>query len=145
MKFSDAKGRQVVSTTTADTVGKVAEFVVDPSSRSVVAVQLRKADNGDTLRWPDITAFGTDAVTVSGDDKISPADDEILALTGKDHLVVGKRVLSDAGDELGQVSDVEFDAGSGAVTQLLLGSGEVAGKRLIGVGSWAVVVRAEQE
>ena len=38
MKFSDATGRQVVSTSTAATVGKIDEFVVDPQLRAVVAV-----------------------------------------------------------------------------------------------------------
>lgn len=144
MKFSDARGRQVVSTSTGDTVGKVSEFVVDPTSRSVVAVQLRKADNGDTLRWSDITAFGQDAVTVSGNDQIVAAGEDVLELTGKSHVLIGKRVLSDAGDELGQVKDVEFDASSGEVTGILLGSSEVAGRRLVGVGSYAVVVQAQE-
>lgn len=144
MRFSEAKGRKVVSTSTADTVGKVDEFVVDPKSHTVLALVLAKTDSGPTLRWVDIVAFGTDAVTVTGADKITEADEDVAALTGKDHRLLGKRVLSTAGDELGKVSDVEFDGESGAVTSLVLDDGEVAGTRLVGVGSYAVVVTAEE-
>jgi len=143
MRFSDASGRKVVSTSTADRVGRVDEFIVDPKTRSVVAVELKKTENGNTLRWSDITAFGADAVTVTGAEKITDGGDDVTALAGKDHRVLGKRVLSSKGDELGKVKDVEFDPESGAVTALILDNGQVEGSTLVGVGSYAVVVHAE--
>ncbi len=143
MRFSEAMGRKVVSTSTADTVGKVDGFVVDPSTRTVLALEVHKAESGDVLRWADVGSFGVDAVTVVADDAITEADDQVTALLGKDHRLVGKRVLSTEGDELGKVEDVEFEPGSGAVTLLVLDRGEVAGVRLRGVGSYAVVVTAE--
>ncbi len=143
MRFSEAKGRQVVSTSSAVAVGRVDVFVVDPATSMVVAMRLKKTANGDTLMWRDVTAFGVDAVTVSGDDKITVASGDVVALSGKDHQVVGKRVLSTAGDELGEVTDVEFDPDSGAVTSLVLDNGDVAGSRLVAVGSYAVVVSAD--
>lgn len=143
MRFSEAAGRKVVSTSTAETVGQVDGFVVDPVSRSVLAVRVRKAESGDILPWAGVLGFGSDAVTVSGPDAISGAGDDLGALLGRDHRLVGKRVLSTGGDELGTVRDVEFDAHTGAVTLLVLADGEVAGVRLRGVGSYAVVVAAE--
>jgi sporulation protein YlmC with PRC-barrel domain len=143
MKFTDASGRQVVSTSSAATVGKIDDFVVDPRRRAVVAVTLKKADAGRTLAWSNITAFGADAVTVSGGDVLTEPTPEIAALSGKDHRLLGKRVLSTGGDDLGKVDDVEFDPGTGTITALLLPSGEVAGGRLVGVGSYAVVVQAD--
>src|SRR5450755_2396459 len=141
MRFSEAAGRQVVCTSTADTVGLVDDFVVDPRRRAVVALSLRKTNGGDTLLWTDIAAFGSDAVTVSNADKIVDAAPAIIALSGKEHRLVGKRVLTAGGDDIGTVDDVEFDADTGAITSLLLPSGDVSGARLIGVGSYAVVVR----
>ena len=67
MRFSEAVGRQVVSTSTAQTVGRVDEFVVDSRRRAVVALSLRRTEGGDTLLWTDIVAFGADAVTVASD------------------------------------------------------------------------------
>jgi uncharacterized protein YrrD len=143
MLFSEATGRQVVSTTTAATVGKVDDFVIDPHTHAVVALRLKKADAGATLRWSDITAFGADAVTVSGAEKLTDAPPELAALSGKDHRVLSKRVLATTGDELGAVQDVDFDPETGIISALVLAGGSVAGVRLIGVGSYAVVVQAE--
>ena len=56
--------------------------------------------------------------------------------------MLGKRVLATSGDELGKVKDVEFDPATGDVLALLLDEGASPGERLIGVGSYAVVVQA---
>jgi uncharacterized protein YrrD len=140
MKFSEALGRKVVSLATAETVGLVEEFVVDPRTHRVVALGLSKASSGSSLRWGDIESFGPDAVTVSAEDKVTPADAEIDRLGGKDHQVLGKRVLAAVGDELGAVDDVEFDPETGEVLGILLAGETVEGSRLVGIGSYAVVV-----
>lgn len=142
MLFSEAKGRKIVSTSTADTVGKIDQFVVDPASHSVIALELKKTDDGDTLRWSAITAFGEDAVTVTGADRITKADEQVAALAGKHNRMLGRRVLSTDGDELGEIADVEFDPESGVITAIRLNDQQVEGVRLIGIGSYAVVVDA---
>jgi len=143
MRFSEASGRNVVSTSSATTVGRVHGFVVDPLARRVVALELKKTDGeGDTLTWDAMTAFGRDAVTVPGTEAITTAEGRVQELTGKAHAMLGKRVLTESGDEVGKLEDVEFEAVSGKVTALLTKSEEIAGDRLIGVGSYAVVVRS---
>jgi sporulation protein YlmC with PRC-barrel domain len=144
MLFSESRNRKVVSSSDAATVGKVARFVVDPVARQVVALELRKTDGGDLLRWGDITAFGTDAVTVPGHDAIGTATPDVAELAAKDRRILGKRLLTTAGDELGTVDDVAFDPGTGSLSSLVPDRGpEVSASRLLGVGSYAVVVRAE--
>ncbi|MEP7088544.1 MAG: PRC-barrel domain-containing protein [Nocardioidaceae bacterium] len=144
MLFSEAKKHKVVSSSSAATVGKVSSFLVDPVTRSVLAMRLKKTEDGHFLRWSDITAFGVDAVTVTGADKIGDGDDDVKELSGKDHRVLGKRLLSSAGDELGKVEDVDFDPATGALVALLAGTETVvAAERLLGIGSYAVVVRDE--
>lgn len=143
MRFSEARGHKVVSTSSAATVGLVDGFVVDPRTRSVLALRLKKSKSGDSLRWSDLTAFGNDAATVAGEDLVTEPDDTVKSLSGKDSEVLGKRVLSSAGDELGAVADVDFDPETGGLTTLVLDHGEVAADRLLNVGSYAVVVRAE--
>ena len=56
--------------------------------------------------------------------------------------LIGHRVLDDHGRELGQVRDVEFDPADGSVVTLMLKDAYVDGDRLLGIGSYAVVVRA---
>lgn len=142
MRFSEAAGHRVVSTSSATTVGKVDALVVDPASRQVVALTLKKTEGaGDLLLWSALTAFGRDAVTVQDPDAFTNAEGHVADLLGKDHQLGGKRVLTEGGDDVGRVEDVEFDAGSGAITALLTRTEEIDGARLLGVGSYAVVVR----
>ncbi|GAB2764432.1 hypothetical protein GCM10027020_15750 [Nocardioides salsibiostraticola] len=146
MRFSEAKGRKVVSTSTADTVGKVDRLVVDPATKSVVALELKKTHEASGLAWANITSFGTDAVTVAAEDKLAEHTEEVEVLAAKDRRILGKMVLDNAGDELGTIKDVDFDPANGTITSLLLTDGNVAevpGSRLIGIGSYAVVVAAE--
>ncbi len=141
MRFSEARGRKIVSTSTAHTVGTVRELVVDPATRRVVGVTVKGADKGAVLLWSDLTSFGGDAVTVDGPERLSEPDEHVAQLADKDHAVLGKRVLSTDGLELGKVRDVAFDPESGSVTTLDLDGDDVPGERLVGIGSWAVVVR----
>lgn len=142
MRFRDATGRKVLDTSSAVTVGKVSGFVVDPVERRVVAVTVKRKGDADVLRWSDLASFGPDAVTVPGESAFTVADERVQALSGKAGALLKKRVLTDAGDAAGTVVDVEFDPDDGRVVTLLTSEGDVAGERLRGVGSWAVVVRA---
>ena len=142
MRFSEAKKHKVVSTATAETVGRVERFIIDPATRTVVALHLKKTDTGDTLAWGDMIAFGADAVTVDDADRITGPSETIAALDHKDRHVLGKRLLTTGGDELGKLEDVEFDPESGAVRALIGAAEEIDGARLVGIGSYAVVVSA---
>ncbi len=143
MLFSEAAGRKVVSTSTAETVGQIAGFVIDPQSHSLVALKVKKTDQGDTLLWTLITAFGADAVTVPAAKVIIDADDAVAALSGEDRRLIGKRVLNTAGEELGTVADVDFDPQNGRLISLTLATGGIAGERLIAIGSYAAVVHPD--
>lgn len=142
MLFSESRKRKIVCTSTAETVGKVSGFVVDPAPRRVVALRVKKSQHGDTLAWPQISGFGPDAVTIAAPTDIGPADEAVAALRGKRHAMLRKQVLSSDGDRLGDVTDVEFDPETGAIEALLIDGTPVAGDRLMGVGSFAVVVKA---
>lgn len=143
MRFSEAQGRTIVATGSADTVGRVTGFIVDPGASRVVALRVKKAHGeGDTLPWSDVTAMGADVVTVQSAMSVQAAEGQLLEQGNKRHEIVGKRVLTERGDELGQVRDVDFDPADGSVRALLTTGEEVAGARLMGVGSYAVVVQA---
>lgn len=144
--FSDAKGHKVVDTSTADGVGKVSGFLVEPATRTVVALKLKKTHTGRVLRWSDITAFGTEAVTIPEAGVITDPDAELEALSGKAHRLLKKRVLTTGGDVLGTVQDIDFDPESGGLTTIVLDAAQdVAAERLVGIGSYAVVVREESD
>ena len=146
MLFSEVTGRKVVSTDTATTIGKVADYVVDPRLPGIVALTLAKTPSlGSVLPWAGITAVGTDAVTVPTADAVVLPDPHVTELAAKPHTLLGKRVLSTAGIELGVLRDVDFDPITGRLAALLLDTGPVDATRLVGVGSYAVIVRADQD
>jgi sporulation protein YlmC with PRC-barrel domain len=74
-----------------------------------------------------------------------PSDDrEQAAAAGKLELV-GKRALSERGNELGELDDVTFDAGTGFLEDLLIGARRVPASSLLGCGSYAAVLDESQE
>jgi sporulation protein YlmC with PRC-barrel domain len=142
MRFSEAKNRKVISTTGATTVGRLNEFVLDPRTAHVVAVKLKKAaGKGDTLTWNHMKSFGQDAIIVESADMISVPEGDLATLSDKRHRVLGKRILTDRGEAVGRVKDVEFDPDSGQVRAVITDNEEIDGPRIIGLGSYALVVR----
>jgi len=141
MRLSEVDGRVVVAADKATTVGRVVGVVVDASDAAVVALRIDGARGGDTLHWPDITSLGPDAVMVTSASAIREATGRAAELRGRHHEVLGKRLLTDAGDELGKVIDLDFDERSGAVGELHTGDRSLRGDTLVACGSYAVVVR----
>jgi sporulation protein YlmC with PRC-barrel domain len=143
MRFSDIDGNPVMDTTSALTVGRVGSLVVDPKSRRVVALGVKKSKgHGDTLLWDAMQAIGPDAVTVDSPDRLTDPPAALEQQAKVDVRLIGHRVITDHGRELGTVRDVEFDPSDGTVVTLMLKDVFVDGERLLGIGSYAVVVRA---
>lgn len=142
MLFSEARKHDVVSTATANRVARVDGFVVTVGPPRVTLLRLGKVSgDGSLLSWDDLQGFGPDAVTVADEAAIRrPADEYEQRADSRDLEILGKRVLTERGDELGEITDVEFDPDNGEVTGLLLRDESVAGHRLIGVGAYAAVV-----
>ena len=69
---------------------------------------------------------------------------ERAAADGKLELV-GKRALTETGNELGTIDDVTFDPDTGAVETLCISDREIPAGSLLGSGAYAVVVDATQE
>jgi sporulation protein YlmC with PRC-barrel domain len=55
------------------------------------------------------------------------------------------RVLSDLGNDLGAINDVVFDPATGVIETLAVDDREVPAASLLGVGSFAAIVRAPAE
>jgi uncharacterized protein YrrD len=142
MLFSQARKREVVNTATATRVARVDGFVVLPGPARVALLRLSKVSRAGTLlAWHDVQGFGPDAVTVTADTVIRPARDALEQRAEDGDLeILGKRVLTERGMQLGTVTDVDFDPETGAVTLLITKTETIAGERLIGLGGYAVVV-----
>ncbi|MEV7817811.1 PRC-barrel domain-containing protein [Streptomyces flaveolus] len=140
MLFSQALGLPVITADDATTVGKVADLTVDAHDATVAAVRLSgAADRTEALPWSAVEAVGTDAVIVHSRVTAEQGQDRVPA----HHRALGSRVLTEHGVEHGTVRDIAFDPVSGRILTLYTALGEIAGARLMGLGSYAAVVRAE--
>lgn len=144
--FLRSAGRKVISRASAKELGAVSRLLVDVNQRRIAAVVIGRGKKAYLVEWAQLSGFGPDAVMVVDEGALRPAADdrEAAAVAGRLELV-GKRVLSERGNELGQVDDVTFDAHTGALEDLLLGEFHVPAGSLLGSGSYAVVVDKSQE
>ncbi|MEA2197863.1 MAG: hypothetical protein QOJ25_1914 [Solirubrobacteraceae bacterium] len=142
-RFTAAVGRKLISRTSAEELGRLSHIVVDVGTRQVTALVAGKGRKSALVDWDQVAGFGPDAVMVASEEALHrPRDErESAAADGKLELI-GKRVLTDMGDGLGEASDVVFDPESGAVETIVIGEREVPASSLLGVGSYALVVQA---
>lgn len=141
MLFSEARTRKVVSGANDEAVGRIDRFVVDPEARRIGSFRLDNvSDMKRYLSWRDVGTFGPERVTVSSVKVLRLGDGQREERIRRDYGLLGKRILTDAGHELGKVTDVAFDPDNGRITAVVLEDQEIPGERLLGVGPYAVVV-----
>jgi sporulation protein YlmC with PRC-barrel domain len=140
MRLSELTGHPVISTADAQELGRVDTVIVDPRDRSVRAYRL--SGGNWCIPAESTKSVGADAVMVEGADVIVEPRDELEQRAVERNLqIIGSRALTDHGNGIGTVSDLEFDTHTGKVESLSIGSTVVPGDELIGVGTYAVVVR----
>jgi uncharacterized protein YrrD len=144
--FRSSVGRKVVSRASAEELGAVDHLLVDNQQRRVASVVIGRGKKAQLIDWAQLSGFGPDAVMVTDETSLrAPEDDrERAAADGKLELV-GKRALSELGNELGPVDDVTFDADSGTLEDLVIGDRRVPAKLLLGSGSYAAVLEKSQD
>ena len=140
MNVSDVIGRSVLDLSTATTVGRVDDVVIDPRSRRLVGFHLAKVSGSATwLPWEALRSLGADALTIDGAEALTePPADERAGLRAR--RAFGGRVLTDSGHELPSLTNFDVDPESGAVNGVAVGDRTVPGESLIGIGSYATVV-----
>jgi uncharacterized protein YrrD len=138
-----AIGRKVVSRATAHQLGTVAHLLLSADGRQVAAIVVGKGKKAQLIDWAALTGFGADAVMVGDESALRPpADDRERAAAAGKLEVVGRRTLSELGNELGSVADVTFDPQSGAVELVLVEGQEAPAEAVLGSGTYAVVLAA---
>ena len=141
MRLGDALGRPVVARDTAETVGQLHGVVVDALTRRVVAIQVGKGHKARLADWASLTGFGPDAVVVEGEASLRPPhDDREQRFVKGDLTLLGGRLLSDRGDVLGALDDLELDESTGELVALVAGDRTFAASGLRSVGGYAIVV-----
>ena len=143
MRFSEGVGRQVISTKDARVLGTVRRFMVEASAGRVVAIQIQGRAGADLIDWQHVSNFGADAVMVSAAELLrGPASPWEERYVRGEFDLRGNLVLTDDGEAIGRLADVDFDESDGRLRALVLDQGERPVDRLIAVGPYAVIVPA---
>ena len=144
--FRQANGRKVVSRTSARALGAVSHLLVDAGQGRIAAVVVGRGKKARLVDWAHVSGFGPDAIMVDDEGILRPpgGDRERAGVDGKLE-VVGKRALTELGNELGTIDDVTFDPATGVVEMLQIGDREIPAESMLGSGPYAVVLDANQE
>jgi sporulation protein YlmC with PRC-barrel domain len=145
IRLASARDRRVVNRETAETVGKVKRVLIEPASARAVALELSGARTEQSIvAWSDLAGFGPDAVVVpSGQVLRGPRDALEEDFVAGRSEILGKRVLTDAGELLGELKDVDLEDPSGEVRAFELDRGDtIRVGRMVAVGPYAVIIPA---
>jgi uncharacterized protein YrrD len=137
MRFSrDVTGIPVIHAESGKELGRVREWLLDSKGESVLALvaeSLGWLSQTRVFPFRQVVGIGDDAVLVTYDEANPPPELDIRE--GDTHSVLGKRVLTTSGREVGVVEDVLFDEDSGMVTGWRLSSGLIedllSGRRVL--------------
>ena len=141
MRASELRGRTVLDVSVAREVARVEAVIVDPGTGRLAG--FRVSGPAPVLPFAEVASVGADAVTVDGPDALHLPESPVERRAVEGRIdPIGLPVLDDAGTQLGRVEDLEIRPETGEVHALVVDGAEVPGSRLLGVGSYAVVVRA---
>ena len=143
LRFSHSEHTPVYSKASADEIGRVTRYVVDAAHQRVAAVHVAgRKQRALFADWANVVGFGPDAVVVDDEDHLrSPRGDYENKIAAGHLDLQGRRVLTDAGFDVGVLVDVEFDEHTGTLTLLETDRARVAGDGLIAIGRYAVIVQ----
>lgn len=144
--FRGCSGRKVISRASAEALGSVDRMLVDSERRVVAAIILGRGKKARLIDWDALTSFGPDAVVVGEEGALrEAADDRERAAAAGSLDLIGKRALSERGNELGRLDDITFDPVTGALEDLHVAERRIPAGALLGSGSYAAVLAANTE
>jgi uncharacterized protein YrrD len=114
-------GLPIIDLSTGDEIGTVKECVFDKTENCLLG--LISGSRGcpkdeQAVRFGDLKSIGEDVVVVDSGSRLLPADQaEFLNedLSTRNVSVLGKRVISDKGRQIGTIRDVILDAETGSI------------------------------
>ncbi|MBA3744211.1 PRC-barrel domain-containing protein [Sporichthya sp.] len=140
MRITDARHRPVVATGSAETVGRVDGFLIEAEAARITGLRIEVDGSSTVLPWDKVGAFGPDAITVTDASVLrEPADLAEQRRIDPELDPIGKPAIEETGNNLGTVSDVDFDPATGALRAVITDVYELPADRLLGLGTYAMV------
>jgi uncharacterized protein YrrD len=119
MKATDLKGRAVVTLSDAIKVGRVDDVLFDAEYREVLGFRIKTGtfSRPEAVSRANVTGVGHAAVTVRSPDVIN-LEDRLIDLVGAATLrrARGTKVVTEGGELLGRIGEIELDDEARAVT-----------------------------
>lgn len=142
VRFSQLRGQRVLARENAQLVGSVRRLLLDQPTVSVSGAQLEGVVGDATiLPWSSVAAVGPDALMIEAPDVLQSPTSEIEEDIRRGTFdLEGKQVLSELGDSLGHVEDVEFDERSGRLLRLDVPGHALPLERFVAIGPHAVIL-----
>ena len=135
VRASELTTMPVVSAASGEDLAEVRDVVFDPTGHALVGFTLNKRGwlsgrRKERLPATAVTAIGRDAVIVATDDALVERDDAPveLAAPASNRVVLGDRVLTDGGTDLGVVVDVVVRVGRSSEVEFEVVGYEVGGE-----------------
>ncbi len=123
LKASELRGRAVLTLSEAAKVGHVDDVLFDAAFRTVLGFRVKKGALSQTeaVMRANVSAVGRDALTISGPDAIN-MEERLAELAGASALADAQRtkVVTEGGELLGTISDIELDTEAQTVTAYVL-------------------------
>lgn len=152
MNASELKGRAVVTLSDAQKIGRVDDVLFDPALRQVLGFRVRQSGHGpvETVPRSAVSSVGHDAVMIPDPQSLN-LEERFAELTGAATLkqAQGTQVVSEGGEVVGQVEDIELDDEARTVTAYVLGGSflerlrhatpHVAASKVLRVGSGGIM------
>ncbi len=140
--LSELRNRPVMDLSSATTVGRIERVVLDLGRSAVSGFVLGKVEGPETiLPWDGVKSIGPDAVTIDDTSLMrEPSGSAETRSAAGDLEPIGKLVLTQFGDEAGELRDLVVETETGEATDLVIGEQTVPGRRLLGVGDYAAIV-----
>jgi uncharacterized protein YrrD len=143
LRFEQSRRTPVYTRDSADEIGHVVRFVITPGAHRVGAVHVAgRKRRAQLIDWYSIVGFGPDAVVVDSADSLrGPGGGYEDRVVAGDLDLPGRRVLTDTGYEVGELTDVAFDEATGTLETVHTTRATVRADGLVVIGPYAIVVR----
>lgn len=139
MRWRKSLGKPVIDRSSGETIGEVTTLIASVESHRITGIVV----DDRIAPWSTTRGIGHDAVTVPSVDALTePTDGDEKRIVDGDVDPLGRSVYTEDGFALGSLTDIDFDADTGEIGRLLLADDDLAGSRMLGIGSFAVVVRS---
>ena len=125
----DADGLLVITRDNGKKVGKVEDLILDRQGSRVLGILMDEAGwfrEAKVVAWPSFRVVGLDAVIIDEEASIKKASEvpEMGEVLEGGNVLIGTRVATTDGMELGKIEDFYFDPETGVVKGFELSGGK---------------------